>query len=677
MATDPAPPPRPPAPPGPLGADLPLPALGAALAALALGAALDLARGPWTTIGFEEAQNARAGLAFACGHFSAWRALLYRPFCGGCTVDGLLAAPLLRLLGPVEGAWKLVPAGASVLAGLGLFALSRRLGGARAGWLSLLLLLGAPWAHRELALTGWGNHAEALVFPFWGLFSLVGGRAAPRFGRGLLAGVLLSFGVYYTASVAWAWPVAALLAAAAGRGALLGLLLGAPLGLLPWAASQLGAVSPVEVAADRWLQLRPAPPAALLRALVLEPLRPGALWPADRGPPAALGSVAAGLLGLLGLAGAARAARRGPSGAFARLRAAAPALCLLSLVLAFALRYDLWAPEAELLGYAPFTLRYRVAFGPLLVWGAAAGLGAAGRGAAGGGAPGRGGRLGAMAALALGGVGVFGLGWRALAWSGGPAPGLQRPLLLGAADPDPTVPEGQPPTRRAAAQGRAVDLEAARVFAVGHVDPLPRCAAVHAGELARRLGLGPLDRPGAAAARQTLASAPAAAQPALWASLVEAALGAGLLPTAPDRGAAAAWAGALGPMERPAALRALGRAWGARAAERGQPPAAAAPQRGDPLEEGLEEGRGLALARRWTEGGRAWPTPPTAAPPEGPALGAAGHLGLGLGLGAALGCGARALAAAPPLSELIAEDDALRVAFDEGVAEGCAPWGQW
>jgi hypothetical protein len=645
---------------------LPLLALARAAALLCLGALLDIARGPWTVVAFEEAQNARAGLAFACGHLDAWRALLYRPFCGGCTVDGLLAAPILAALGPVEGAWKLVPAAFSVVAGLGLFALGRGLGGRAGGRVALLLCLGAPWAYRELALTGWGNHAEGLAFPLWALFSLIGSGRAPGLGRGLAAGLLLSFGVYYTASVAWAWPPALLLAAAAGRGALVGLLLGAPLGLLPWGLSQAGTVAPVEVALDRWLQLRPAAPSALFTALVVEPLGPGALWPADRGPPAALGQAAAGLAGLVGLAGAAAAASQG-GGGYARLRSLAPLLCILSLTLAFALRHDLWAPEAALHGYAPFTLRYRVAFGPLLAWGAAAGLGAA-RGA------GLGGRLRGLIVGSAVLVGTFGLGWRALAWAGGPAPGLLRPLLLGAQDADPTVPEGQPPTRRAAAQGRRSDLDAARVFAEQHVDPLPRCAALHAGELARRAGLGPLDRPGAPEAIGLLDRAPIPAQPALWAALAAGALRAGAAPVAPDRPAARVWAAPLAPEPRAAALRSLGRAWG----ESGAALDGEGAEQDDPIDRGWAEGQGRALAPRWTAEGRSWPDPAALGLPDaGLARRPAFVFGLGAGLGEALGCGADAVGAAPTLNAVLAGDPLLQASFDAGVAEGCAAWGRW
>ena len=52
---------------------------------------VDLLYGPWGRLHWEELFNARAGVQFACGHLDrAWQ-LQYRTFCGGCTVEGILA----------------------------------------------------------------------------------------------------------------------------------------------------------------------------------------------------------------------------------------------------------------------------------------------------------------------------------------------------------------------------------------------------------------------------------------------------------------------------------------------------------------------------------------------------------------------------------------------------------
>ncbi|MFM2247760.1 MAG: hypothetical protein RL071_3835, partial [Pseudomonadota bacterium] len=462
----------------------------ASLALLLLGLA-ELALGPSTRIGFEEGQNARAGLLVACGHLDALWALQYRPFCGGCSVDALLSAPLLRLIGPTEGVFKLVPLAWTALAGGLCAALAAALGGRRAALLCLGLLLGAPAVAVELAMTGWGNHAEGLALPLAGLLVLIGPATAPGLLRGAASGALLSLGVFYTASTAWAAPVALLAAAAAGPRALLGLIASLPLGLLPWAWSQPPDPRSWEVARDRWAQLDLAPPAALWRWLVAEALRPGVLWPSigPRADGLAVAAAAAG--GALGLGGAAALLRGGGPGPWARAREAAPLLGLVALIGAYALRHDLWAPEPELAGYAPFSWRYRAALLPLLAW---AGAAAAGRL--------RGRRAWAAAAVvAL--IGAHGLVRRAGAWSPALAPGLQRPLvdLVG---PDPSLPAGAPAVRRAVDQGRQVDLEAGAAALAADRDPLPACRIVHALELSRRVGLGPVDRPGAAAAFDAL-----------------------------------------------------------------------------------------------------------------------------------------------------------------------------
>ncbi|MBL8615826.1 MAG: hypothetical protein JNM72_09485 [Deltaproteobacteria bacterium] len=585
------------------------------LALLLLGLA-ELAWGPSTRIGFEEGQNARAGLLVACGHLDALWALQYRPFCGGCSVDALLAAPLLRLIGPTEGVFKLVPLAWTALGGGLSAALAAALCGRRAALLCLGLLLGAPAVAVELAMTGWGNHAEGLALPLAGLLVLIGPATAPGLMRGAASGALISLGAFYTASTAWAAPVALALAAAAGPRALIGLLAALPLGLLPWAWSQPPDPRAWEVARDRWAQLQLAPPAALWRWLVAEALRPGVLWPSI-GPRAdGLAVAAAAAAGALGLGGAAALLRGVGPARWARARAAAPALGLLALVCAYALRHDLWAPEPELAGYAPFSWRYRAALLPLVAW---AGAAAAGRL--------QGPRAWAAAAVvAL--IGAHGLLRRAGAWSGGIAPGLQRPLvdLVG---PDPSLPAGQPPVRRAVDQGRQVDLEAGAAALAAHRDPLPACRVVHALELSRRIGLGPLDRPGASTAFD-----------ALDVVIDE-------LPEAQREPARAHLA-------RPAAAQ---RPAGA------PPPAWAAALRAPhPAEDA-----GRAAAAALTAEGAARPDPAAlAAQLQG--LSPAGAAGLGAGLGAALGCGAAA--GLPPLPAGDPATEALR----SGLAVGCAPW---
>ncbi len=95
------------------------------LLALAVEAALaggDLLWGTAGRVSAEERYNAEAAVMVACGHLDRVWDLQYRPFCGGCTAEAILGAPLARWLGPTVGAWKLVPLGlhlAAVAAGLG------------------------------------------------------------------------------------------------------------------------------------------------------------------------------------------------------------------------------------------------------------------------------------------------------------------------------------------------------------------------------------------------------------------------------------------------------------------------------------------------------------------------------------------------------------------------------
>ena len=68
----------------------------------------DLLLGPWATMHWEELFNARAGVQFACGHVDAADALQYRTFCGGCTAEGMMAAPFFSWFGPTVLTWKVL-----------------------------------------------------------------------------------------------------------------------------------------------------------------------------------------------------------------------------------------------------------------------------------------------------------------------------------------------------------------------------------------------------------------------------------------------------------------------------------------------------------------------------------------------------------------------------------------
>lgn len=440
--------------------DLSLPqALGLVLALEVLLLVFDIALGPWTVVGFEEARNARAAVQLACGHTDRWLELQYRDFCGGCTVEAAVGAPLVRIFGTTVAVWKLVPAlfHLAVLAGAAGLA-GQAAGPAGALWAGALLAA-APWAYRELALTGWGNHVESGAFTLPALWvALVARRTestAPRALGWLAAGLLLGLGLAFCRTSAWvALPLVVLAVQGLRRGSL-ALMPGLVLGLLPlwWVyGGRPGALAGEQA---RLVALELAAPERLL-AWAGSDVLPGRMWPESGLFIDILGSLCIGAAALLGLVG---------------LRRCWPAgLGLAALVLAWALRADLWADQAPLSDHSPFHYRYRAPAWPLLVVG--------------------------MAALAttrwrplLTGVVVLGLGWRVAAWTGGPAPMAGGAVYQLDPTPDPTVPEGQPPVRQLRRQGRPADLEAAVAWSA-HEDPLPECRAHHLVEQGRRAGLG-------------------------------------------------------------------------------------------------------------------------------------------------------------------------------------------
>lgn len=434
-------------------------ALGLVLALEALLLVLDIALGPWTVVGFEEARNARAAVQLACGHGDRWLELQYRDFCGGCTVEAAVGVPLVRIFGTSVAVWKLVPALFHLAVVAGAAGLAAQVAGPAGALWAGALLAAAPWAYRELALTGWGNHVESGAFTLPALWmALVARRtetAAPRALRWLAAGLLLGLGLSFCRTSAWvALPLSVLAIQGLRRGGL-ALVPGLLLGLLPlwWVyGGRPGALAGEQA---RLVGLELADPRRLL-AWAGSDVLPGRLWPESGLFIDALGSLGIGAAAALGVVG---------------LRRCWPAgLGLAALVLAWALRADLWADQSPLTDHSPFHYRYRAPAWPLLVVG--------------------------MATLGttrwrplLGGLVVFGLGWRVAAWAGGPAPMAAGAVYQLDPTPDPTVPEGQPPVRQLRRQGRPVDLAAAVAWSA-HEDALPECRAHHLVEQGRRAGLG-------------------------------------------------------------------------------------------------------------------------------------------------------------------------------------------
>lgn len=454
----------------------------------------DLLLGPFGRVHWEEAFNARAGVQIACGHLEDAFRLQYVPFCGGCTGEALLAAPLFVALGPTVLVWKLVPLGfhAVVLVCGGLLAL--RAAGPRAAALFVLMLAAAPGYYRELVLTGWGNHAESAAFPLLAALLLTGARGRRRLPLLLLAGLVTGLGLWFCHTMAWSLAPLLLAAIVVSRFGWPLFLAGLAGGFLPWRLYFADRPEESERTLSWALGLHPAPPAAWLDWLFGPYLRWGLWDPADHGEGSWMHGGwwfllwAVALPGLVLLVLRLRDADAGTRVA----RLLAP-VGLLALLAAYAVRYDLWSHLPEVPSQPTLGLRYRAPLVPLLSFGVAALLGAGLRS-----------RLATAGAaiLALLLVG-FGLGRRVLLWTDlhRELPGLL--VYDHSGWRDRSVPLGEPPQRLPRAQGRPQDIDAAVDFLAGHQDRWPACRLDHVFETGRRLGIA-AERGGVAAVRPLL-----------------------------------------------------------------------------------------------------------------------------------------------------------------------------
>ena len=433
-----------------------------------LAVLLDLAWGPHGAVHWEEQVNARNGALMACGHLEDWAALQYRTFCGGCTVEGLLAAPLFRGFGATVAAWKAVPAAFHLGSVLSTTALAGRLRGPGCALAAALLLVAAPGFYRELALTGWGNHAESSLFPLLAALLLLGRPGHPtRLGAGLLVGL----GIWFAPISAHALPVLAWLAARVRRGwATFGV--GLAVGLLPIRAFLSARPAGARESTALWTGFDLAPLSDWLGFLGARGIG-GGLWsPFEYGDLEVFGTTWWLGLWLLGGLGAWRQLRQpGPGRGLI-------AGALAALVLAYALRHDLWAHLPEFPNHPAFNLRYLAPLVPWLALGGAVAV-AAPRGLVS--------RRAAWLVLALGAC--SGLGLRVLSWGAEDVAPLDRSIVVHARHLDRTVPLGDPPQANRRLQGRPQDLEAAVAWIDGHRDPLPGCRRIHLVEAGRRLGL--------------------------------------------------------------------------------------------------------------------------------------------------------------------------------------------
>ncbi len=161
--------------------------------------------GEYAGVHAEELANPWMSRMLLAGYWEHWTELRYRSFCGGCAVLGTLGVVPISTLGPTIVAWKLVPMlFHSGVVGLSIW-LARRWWGAAAGLLVAALWLGAPSIFLELALIGWGNHAEVMVLVLGTLVVLGRGRSTPR---ATLSGAIAGFAVWFSRTGALVLPAA-------------------------------------------------------------------------------------------------------------------------------------------------------------------------------------------------------------------------------------------------------------------------------------------------------------------------------------------------------------------------------------------------------------------------------------------------------------------------------------
>ncbi len=437
-----------------------------------LATALDLWLGPWSRMHWEEQFNARAGVQLLCGHWDRVWELQYRSFCGGCTAEAVLAVPAYRVLGASVAAWKLVPATFHLGVVLLGTAVARLAGGPRVAVAWLLLMIAAPGFYRDLSLTGWGNHAESSVFALGALLLVAAAGAVRPLARSpllLLAGAWAGLGFWFCHTSAHAWPALLLAAVLASRVQFPAFVAGLPLGAWPWWMHRQ--VSTDARHGTDWLSaVQPAPLDRLVDWFTGPMLRDGLWSPFDYGDLGPAPEVWWALLWGLALVGGAWAlrARTAPVRGAALL---AP-VAIVTLVVVYALRFDLWQQLPDAARDPSLNLRY---LSPLIPWLALAAALAL--------------RVSRRAWWPLGLMIAFGFAERVGQWEGSHAEALAGPVYVHSGWPDRTVPSGDPPQQLPRMWSRASDIEAAWRHVFGHTDPVEACALDHWHELGRRLGL--------------------------------------------------------------------------------------------------------------------------------------------------------------------------------------------
>lgn len=160
---------------------------------------------------WEELHTPTAALMILHGYLGDLLGMQYMTFCGGCSVDSLLAVPLVAAGGPSLLLWKLVPWGFSLVAlGAGYWVV-HRWADRRAAILYGLALILAPTAYQHLAMVGFSNHVQVMGLVWLSLAAWTRALDAEGLHWPFLTGLLAGTTFYYCYTGAFAPPVLLLL----------------------------------------------------------------------------------------------------------------------------------------------------------------------------------------------------------------------------------------------------------------------------------------------------------------------------------------------------------------------------------------------------------------------------------------------------------------------------------
>jgi hypothetical protein len=456
---------------------------------------LDVLMGVGGAMSTEESYNAAAAALLACGHDESMWELQYKWFCGGCSAEAMLAAPLFSWFTPSILAWKWFLGWIHIVMVCAGAAIAGRAAGARPAFVFVGLMIAAPGFYRTLALTGFGNHAESTVFPFVSAALLLFARqrtAAIQIVCACAAGIWMGLGIWFTPTALHGFIAVTAVAVWAGRKSILSYLVGLPIGMAPIVA-YFNAMPQARVDASAWwATIEVAPFSEMVRWLVSDFVT-GQLWSGVHVGISATWWFMLTVVSIIGM-GAVFVRKERPWG----VRWFLP-LLFLGLICAYWLRFDLWDDNPAVHGFDPFNLRYRAPLFPIMALAAAMTSGALDdrsifR------------RLAAAIVVVLIAVGFL---LRAGSWRAGGEPAHKTSAVSVDGRVDWTVPEGDPPQRLDRAMGRLEDVAAARDFLYAHGDSLPVCRDLHRAELGRRIGLALLREHPIEALGPTLAEAAA------------------------------------------------------------------------------------------------------------------------------------------------------------------------